>query len=327
MVKSSSLLTTVLIITSLIGFNGAIALAEKPATLVNRATAKSCSPIGRILTSTDRRWQAGTLLCQGDRLYIPPTAQIGVFCFLNRQILPPQSGTILAKCVSQPRTSIRPCSTATRRFCPKTKGPLDLASTPELLSPLGRILLQGRPRLSWRQVKDASSYSVSVYGKGVNFVQTVGDTTLSYPQSQPAMAWGSAYKIEVTALKGDVPFSAAQTTVNMLPESEAREIALAVERIRQLKLPPDEVAYLDLDRLYMNRELLGETIATLAERVKAGSQSSSVLRTLGDRYLEAGLVIEAGEQYKKAIDLAQKAEDAQELSKAQAGWEKVLSYR
>jgi tetratricopeptide (TPR) repeat protein len=141
------------------------------------------------------------------------------------------------------------------------------------------------------------------------------------------MQWGSAYGIEIVAYVGDTPRNATQSAVNLLPNPQVQEIKQTAERLSKLNIDPDEMAYLDLDSLYMGSDLLDSSIAALESRVKAGSSHPAVFRTLGDRYLEAGLVSQAGKRYQQAIEKAQKARDERELFLAQSGWDRVVKYQ
>lgn len=278
-----------------------------------------CEPIGRVLSEGDRHFAAGSLICKGDRLQSSTT--VDVLCYLNRRILTLASGTVLSeddRCVPQAR-KVQPCSTSNRNNCPKPKGPGEGDNNPAIVSPYDNALLNGRPLLSWYAVAGANSYTVQVSGKGVNWQKIVTGNTLVYPDSQPTMQFGNAYRITIVANGGDSPISASSSVFNLLPESEARQVMDYVKRINSLNLPKDEAAYLDLDSIYMAKNLLTETIATLEARVEAGSQNPAIYRVLGDRYLEAGLPDCAKPEYEMATKLAQTSDNLIELAKAQAG--------
>lgn len=282
---------------------------------------KECEPIGRVLRSEERNLPAGTLFCKGDRRSITPGARASVLCFNGKVLSLPGSN---AECVARIQRN-RPCSAGNRRYCPKPKGPNDVNS-PALISPSGSALLNDRPLLSWYAILGATSYTVQVSGEGVSWQKTVKSTALPYPNEQPAMQFGNAYKITILANQGGSSVSPSESVVNLLPESDARQVKNTVSRINSLKLPKDEVAFLDLNAIYMSKNLLNEIISVLKARVKAGSENPAIYRVLGDRYLEAGLPDFAKQQYEVATTLAKKADNSAELAKAQAGLKRTELY-
>lgn len=286
---------------------------------VTRSANRQCEPIGRVLSNGDRRYQAGSLLCSGDRLQPPNGTTVEILCYLNRKVLWLSSGVVSDKCTPQAKQQAQQCTRIHRVNCPSPKGPGSNSNTPEIVSPYSSALLNGRPLLSWYPVPGATSYTVEVSGEGVEWGKTVESTTLEYPNEQPTMQFGNAYRVTVTANQGEETISASVSVFNMLPESEARQVMELVERINSLKLPKDEVAFLDLDSIYRSFNLLTQTISTLQAQVKDGSQKPGLYRVLGDRYLEAGLPDYALSKYETATRLAQTADNPIELAKARAG--------
>lgn len=139
------------------------------------------------------------------------------------------------------------------------------------------------------------------------------------------MAYGSAYQVAIIAYQNNSPLSASRSAFNLLPERDVRQITQAVEKINSLDLPKDEAAYLDLDSLYMGKNLLSATINMLEAQVREGSLNPGVYRVLGDRYLEAGLPTEAKSHYERAAELATKADNPSELQRAQDGLKAILT--
>lgn len=286
-----------------------------------------CDPIGRVLNQGDKRFSSGSLLCEGETLTLASGVKVDFLCFLNRRILTLLGGTVSAvdECVPK-EIRVKSCSARDTSNCPSPKGPGSNSNTPEIVSPYSSTLLNGRPLFSWYAVAGATGYTVEVRGEGVGWQKIVQGTTLAYPNEQPAMQFGNAYKITILANQGDDPVSASVSVVNLLPESEARLVLNTVERINSLNLPQDEAAFLDLDTIYMSKNLLTETISALESRVQVGSQNPAIYRVLGDRYLEAGLPDYAKRQYEIASQFARTAANSIELAKAEAGLERVERY-
>lgn len=283
-------------------------------------------PIGRVLSNGDSRLAAGSLLCKGDRLQPANGATVQVLCYLNREVLQLGSGVVSNKCVPlSEQHQAQQCTPQSRANCPRRKGPGEERNTPTLLNPYSSALLNTRPYLSWYAMAGATSYTVQVKGKDVNWERTVSKNALPYPQEQPAMQYGNVYKVTVIANQGDSPVTASSSVLIVSPESEVQQVRATVKQIQNLNLPQDETAF-DLDTVYMSQDLLTEAINTLKARIQAGSQNPTLYRILGDRYLEAGLPDSAKREYTTAAVLAKKADNLAELTKAQAGLKRAALY-
>lgn len=292
---------------------------------VTRSNSRQCEPIGRVLSTGDRSWVVGSLLCQGDRLHPVNGSSIEVLCYLNRKVLWLGSGSVTNKCVPQAKQQAQQCTLTNRSNCPKPKGPREDSNVPALISPYSSAILNTRPNLSWYSVPGANSYTVQVSGADINWEKEVGNLVLSYPKEQPALQPGNAYKITIIANQGDSSISASSSAVNVIPENEAKQIIATVKHISSLNLPKDEEAF-DFDSVYMSKNLLNETIDVLKAQVEAGSQNPTIYRVLGDRYLEAGLPDDAKREYTMATTLAKRIDNLAELAKAQAGLKRAKLY-
>lgn len=312
-------------------------LANQPlrqATEDHSSTAQSrCSdqPSGRVLTQGDRHFKALDFVCQGDRLDVKKGSVVVVECFALGENLEfnGSSLNIESRCPPSSRPELPEfCAARSRENCSGTnKGPSN-ENTPVRITPYNNLLFDGRPFLSWHPVLGATSYVVEIHGKDVNWQKTVTGTASAYPTEEVAMQPGNAYKITIIAVNGSSSISStSESSVNLLPLSEAKQVMKMTQLLNSLSIPNDEKAVFDLDSIYMSRGLLTATIATLEARVKAGSQSPVVHRKLGDRYLEAGLSDRAESEYKSASNLAKKNNDSVELAKAKAGLKLIAKYR
>lgn len=296
--------------------------------LSTTAHKRQCKPIARVLNNNDRHWTGGSLLCESDRLYPEPGKKVEVFCYANGTVLRLGNGTDWDRCVSMRKQQVRQaqCTYENRLNCPKVKGPGEQRNTPALIAPYSSTLLNQKPNFSWYSVAGATSYLVQVSGVGVNWEEEVKNPHLSYPREQPAMQFGNAYKITIIAKQKGSAIKASVAAVNLLPQHDARQVIRIVKQINKLDIPKDEAAFLDLDRVYMAKNLLHETIETLKSQVKAGSRNPTLYRVLGDRYLEAGLPGKAKHEYITATTLAKRVDNSAELAKAQAGLQRIALY-
>lgn len=282
-------------------------------------TQPDCDPIGRVLSSSDRHYPVDSLLCRGARLDIKKGATVKVFCYSNGNKLN-FSGSldVTARCPPRQTTTSNPCPLGSRKECRKTKGPGN-ENVPEIITPHGRMLLSGRPFISWYPFPGATDYTVQVTGEGVEWQKVVKGTALTYPSEYPAMQFGHTYKITILANQDGSAVSQGLKVVNLLSEDEAKYVAQMAVHLNKLHVAKDQVAVLDLDSLYKSRYLIDKTIEILKARIEADTRNPEVHRVLGDRYLEIGLPEYAKAQYEIATALAKKVADSDELIKAQQG--------
>lgn len=291
--------------------------------LEQRSAQSNCTPIGRMLSTGNKNFPVKTFYCMGDHRKVDDGTRSKVFCFFNGQNF--SLTDFASKCVQRETRLERSCNLRDRSKCPRTeKGPSN-DNNLLLVRPYGNTLAHGRPFLSWQRVQEATSYKVKVKGEGVEWQEKeVVGTTLPYPADEPELEFGNTYTITLIAMRKNSAVRANSWPINMLSQADTREVTSTAKELNSLGLSKDEEAYLDLDRLYMSRGLIDETIATLEARIKAGSQNPKIYQTLGDRYLEAGLSDYAKSKYKMAVRLAQENNNLVELARAQASLRLIM---
>lgn len=280
----------------------------------------ACESVGRVIKSSI--FPTGKVVCRSDLLNNAKGSVTEFLCFVGLGLNLPTGWIALNKCLP-PSSQIRVCGAESQVSCIKSKGGQD--NSPILVRPYGSTLIDQRPVFSWSPVAKASSYTLEVKGKGVYWQKRLKDTILPYPQDQSALGFGQAYQIVIIANQGETPVSVGKFAVNLLQENQVAHIRGIVEQVKKLPLSSDEVAYLDLDSLYMSEGLLSASIETLVSRVEAGSRNPAIYRTLGDRYLEAGLPITAKRHYEKAVELAENV-NSQEYTRAKTGLDRLDRY-
>ncbi|SRR5579883_235663 len=276
----------------------------------------ACEPIARVLSSGDPTHPAKSFLCDGDS--ISPSNTLQVLCYLNETVLTLGRGSVSNKCVSSVSKEGKKCPRTLLQECVTSKAPVSHQLEPTLISPYNDAVLTPTPRLTWRTVPTATSYTVQISGTGVDWFQEVNGTSLDYPQAQPKLALGNAYKVSVIANQGRNPISASSTVLIIASQDEIRQITNLITTIQQLNLSPDDQA-IDLSTVYMSQKFLTEAISVLQARVRSGSHHPKIYRLLGDRFLDAGLADEAKQQYTKASALAQQLNNQSELGRAKDG--------
>ncbi|AHJ28605.1 hypothetical protein PN465_11380 [Nodularia spumigena CS-584] len=281
-------------------------------------------PVGRVINGGDLHLSVGNLICPEDQIQPANGFKVKIICYASRRILEiQQSKNAVDECKTEVPQSRDICIPITPGYCSNTRGTGETENKPQLITPYVGRILNTRPRLSWVNVPEATSYTIQVNGMGVNWSKNVQNTSLPYPSSLPAMQFGRIYQITIIANQGDKPVSANSFVTIVLPELEAQGIKSVIEQIESLSLDEDALA-IDLDAVYMSKNLLTEAIGVLAARTKNGTQNPAIYRMLGDRYLETGLLetnslASAKRAYAEAVKLARQKNDAEELAKAQAG--------
>lgn len=322
------ILRSAVIVSILFFLNWSSAFSQTPSPSIAKSKARCEQPVGRVINNKDSHFAAGSLLCKTDLLRPVYGAKVEVLCYLNRKVLRLGSGSISGQCFPLvEQQQFLQCNRYNRSKCPKRKGPTENNNAPVLIAPYSNVILDTRPELLWTKVAGISSYKVQVSGIDVNWSETVvGDNYLVYPQEQPPLRFGNAYKITIIVSKGDTPATASVTIINLINENQVQQVKKIVQRLDDLNLSQDEAAYLDLDSIYMSYGLLSQSIGSLTARVKAGSATPEIYITLGDRYLEAGLPNQAKPLYQKAIKLAQQNNDVSQVEQAKAGLKRIEFY-
>ncbi|MBD2505016.1 tetratricopeptide repeat protein [Anabaena azotica] len=290
----------------------------------NLAKSICIKPVGRIINGGDALFKAGRLICLEDKIQPANGYSVEVLCHNSRRIvIVTQSNQVKQICgerVSQPRELCVP----TESYCFNTRNPQG-RKKPTLITPYVGRIINPQPLISWLDVPGATSYTVKVEGAGVNWSRKVVQTSLEYPKSEPAMQKGRIYKINVIANNADGPEIATSSHTIVIPQKEEVEIKRIIEQVQNLNLAGDELA-MDLDTVYMSKNLLTEAIGSLKARIEGGSSNPTIYRMLGDRYRETGLLepktLEAANNaYRQALSLAQKQNNTDEIAKAQTALE------
>jgi hypothetical protein len=125
----------------LVFLDGSIAVAQASSPRLNASQSK-CTPIGRVLNNSDRDLKAGSVICPGDRLQPESGRTVEVLCYLNRQILQLQSGSVsdqLNGCLPR-ATKFKLCTPENGDGCPRFKGPGEGNNIPAIISPYSSAL-------------------------------------------------------------------------------------------------------------------------------------------------------------------------------------------
>ncbi|NDJ26092.1 hypothetical protein GS682_31865 [Nostoc sp. B(2019)] len=292
----------------------------------NKRNHVRCEPSGRIISPGSQRFKVGTLICDGEKLEVLNGGSIKFFCFSSGEILDLSSGIVSSDKCEKPDLSKSACYTSNGDFCQRTpKGGVGGNDEPTIIYPYTMPTLKPRPEIVWHPVTGASSYKVRFDCHEFDWERVITQTRLAYPAEEKALPSGKICQILVFAYKNDKITGGDPSVISLLPQDEVARIKDAVEQINKLRLPPDEAA-LDLDAVFMPRDLLDETIEQLNNVVVVGTSNPTIYRLLGDRYFQAGVLDQAKRQYLKASELLKTNNNPTESMKVQEGLKLVNYY-
>ncbi|NEP14836.1 MAG: hypothetical protein F6K14_32515 [Symploca sp. SIO2C1] len=267
------------------------------------------------------RPQAGTRVYPRDKLVAANGTQVLVQCTdLSTLLVEGYGENQLNGCASP--TQEAQCTPGTYK-CPHRGDLITLnnSSTPYIISPRRTKLLNNQPRLRWNPVSEATSYTVSIKGEGVDWKTQVSDTQIVYPGEQPLQP-GSHYLLIVRADTGasstDEPVIPGGLGFSLLETTPAQQVHSQSEKIAQ-KSWTEQAKTLALANLYLNNGLTLEAVEMLENLVNSGVETAPIYNNIGKLYLNfLALVPEAKTYYLKAVELAD-SNDIEEQTAAQDG--------
>ncbi len=193
---------------------------------------------------------------------------------------------------------------------------------PHIISPRATALLPDTPvAFQWNPIANAVTYTVRVFGGGLDWETTTNQTTLLYPNDAPPLQADTTYAWSVTTDTGvsSVDEGIPGLGFHLLSTTEANTVKSQAQTVRALSLPPEAQA-LAVVHLYISHDLQAEAIALL--EVQTQSVSAAALhRALGDRYFSIGIAVPAQFAYTEALRLAENTNDleGQALAHARLG--------
>lgn len=188
---------------------------------------------------------------------------------------------------------------------------------PQVLSPRKTKVMNARPLIRWTAVQGATGYTVAVRGGNVNWSASAGSVLeLAYPESAPALAPGTGYKVTITAggRSSDEEVIAGLGFTVLKPD-EAQPVRNAESRVRALGLSHSATTLLTAN-VYAGHGLEAEAIELLSA---AAQTEPALVRLLADEYLKVGLNRQAEQSYRQALSLSQQASDVEGQAAAQRG--------
>jgi anti-sigma factor RsiW len=162
---------------------------------------------------------------------------------------------------------------------------IELLGTPEgesfqLISPLGKVVVEQRPRLRWRPVAKANSYVVSIFDENFNRVAQSLPLTTTQWTTDVSLKRGQTYSWEVTAIRDgkEIVSPTAPAPAAKFSILDAKQQNLLANLRRQT--PPSHLA---LGLAYADAGLVADAEREFRQLVKENPESAvaeKLLRTV-----------------------------------------------
>lgn len=181
---------------------------------------------------------------------------------------------------------------------------------PYIISPRATVLLPNSPiAFQWNPIANVATYTVRVFGGGLDWSSTTTQHTLIYPDDAPPFQAGVTYAWSVTT---DTGASSDDEGIpglgfRILSATEAETVQRNSQTIRSLPLPLEAQA-LALAQVYTGYNLQSAAIALLETQTQSTS-AAAIYRALGDLYFSIGLNVHAQTAYAEALRLAENTDD------------------
>ena len=188
------------------------------------------------------------------------------------------------------------------------------AGLPYLLAPRNTALLGDTPLvLSWNEVEGATSYRVSVQGRGVDWTIAIDDLSVIVPSSV-VFEPNFTYAVTIETDNGRSSEGNGRSSFVVLPASEIERVRSEAAAIRAQRYEPDVEAIVlamfyatfeHSDPDWQSFSLNQAALEVLAARVAAGTTNSQVFLLQGDIYAAIALPLQARDSYGRALMLAE----------------------
>jgi hypothetical protein len=188
---------------------------------------RQCVPIAYVLTKSDKRFKPGDILCVGDKIELREARSLRVFCLATGKVVELSNGQIaLTGCGISQEDKPQACGNNST-FCVRSRG--SIAARLKITEPDGSNIVNLRPQLSWQEIPGATSYRVRILGN-IAWSKVTTQPRLSYPTNQPSLKPGSAYRIIVSAYRGNQIILSGEQTLNVISSDQVAPISTKADQ-------------------------------------------------------------------------------------------------
>lgn len=290
-----------------------------------QVTAEPCNSVGRVIQVANSQLPIGQLLCRQDKIRISADKKLRFSCYSSGREITLTHG--IAKIDDHCEVvshRYRRCTNQITVGCIIGRNP-NVSTRATLFVPYSSTVLGGRPRLLWEAHPSADRYSVELFlGKKMLWKQTVKDNSMDYPSSVQPLKQGKAYLLKVSASRGSHTLNKNISVLNRVSAKKLSILKSTFRSIDALKIPAIEKVF-DKEKIYLSQGLLSESIEILKSHLQEDPYNPALYRSMGDRFMNAGLPKRAQPYFIEAKALAGKKQDIQELAKANAGLAEIAA--
>jgi hypothetical protein len=187
---------------------------------------RQCVPIAYVLTKSDQRFKPGDVLCVGDKIELREARSLLVLCFATGKVVELWNGQIAPTgCGISQEDKPQACGN-NLTFCVRPRG--SITARLKITEPDSNIT-NLRPEFSWQEIPSATSYQVRILGN-VAWSKATTRTQLSYPTNQPSLKPGSAYRVIISAYRGNQMILSGEQTLNVLSPNQAAPISTKADQ-------------------------------------------------------------------------------------------------
>jgi hypothetical protein len=277
-----------------------------------------CEVTAIVKASQDPRLRPGVRLCR-HQAFRKPLSPILVTCTQDKKdfwLVYPEE---LSACASNVSSK---SSLPSRDQFFRARG-ITEQDKPSLIKPYGRFLVDTQPTIEWVKVPGAKSYSITIWAKQRQVLQTESNI-LSPSSGMPVLRPGKTYTIIIKAIANNKTISRSISTLNILSDSQTKEIKQEVLEVDNSAATSKQKIYLRLSIL-SKYHLVDDSIFLLEKQLEYNSNDAKFHRVLAETYFNVGLLYQAKSTYERAEEIANNTNDKTEYMLAKEGLKAVVA--
>ncbi len=244
-----------------------------------------CKGIARVIESKDPRYKAGQVICSEES--ISSFSRVVIACtFLNNRFI-----------VKNPK-ELTECETQNKPLSKSSvKNPArgnEEESAPNIAYPIGTFLISQKSiNIEWHPVQNATSYILQVEASNaIKKIYKTENTKLSIEIPQDCRSFSVIIKANLTNGNSKVNIY----SYNIISKDEEVKIKSYLGKIEKTLLSKQEKMILKLSVLG-DYGLFQDSLELVKNQINMNSKNSEIYISLGDVYLNAGLVSRAEKSY------------------------------
>jgi hypothetical protein len=203
------------------------AIAELFSAAIAYSAPRQCIPIAYVLSKGDKRFKPGDLICVGDTISLRDARSLRILCFATGKIVELPGGKIAPSGCGIPQETQPQVCGNDLTLCVRPRG--GISARLKITEPYGSNIFNLRPQFMWQEIPGATSYRVRLLGN-VGWSRATTQPQLIYPENQPALKPGSAYRVIVSAYRGDQLIVSGEQILNVISSNQTAPISTKADQ-------------------------------------------------------------------------------------------------